>query len=193
MRRRNGLVVLALAVAAGALFAAVAGAAAGPRVQTSAARTVSCTTDEGAMQFSAFATNPMVKSANVTISTGNPNSPNGLLGVSSEQPKYGLAARCHSVANHVVLSHRGLTSAGVVHAGDVRSPAVYCAATSRVLLRLLVSYSSAGKPVSAAVEALTQPKPRGGKTPVSKRIGFVQWSPKRSVTYYATSACRSQY
>ena len=44
----------------------------------------------------------------------------------------------------------------------------------------------------ATIEVLTQPRARGGKTPKSKRIGYVQWSPTRSVTYYS-SACTSQY
>ena len=74
------------------------------------------------MQLWAFATNPTIGSANVTISTGDPNQTTGLLGVSSQQEHYGLGSRCHSVRKRVVLSRRGLTSAGVVHAGDVRSP-----------------------------------------------------------------------
>jgi len=141
----------------------------------------------------AFATNPSMGSANVTISTGNPNVPVGLLGVSSTQPHYGLDGRCHSVVKRVVLGRRGLASAGAVHAGDIQSPTVYCAATPRVLMRLLISYNAAGKPVNATIEILTQPKPRKGRTPKSKPIGYVRWSPQRSVTYYSSSACTSQY
>jgi hypothetical protein len=166
-------------------------ASAGDRAEVQARRTVSCNTAEGALQLWAFATNPTIGSAGVTISTGNPTQATGLLGVSSQQQHYGLGSRCHSVVRHVVLSRRGLTSAGVVHAGAVRSPTVYCSATRRVLIRLLISYNASGKPVSATIEVLTQPKPRGGKTPKSKRIGYVQWSPKQSVTYYS-SACSSQ-
>jgi hypothetical protein len=143
------------------------------------------------LQLWAFATNPQIGSAGVTISTGNPSVSTGLLGLSSEQPHYGLGSRCHSVVKRVAVSHRGLTSAGVVHAGDVRSPTVYCAATPRVLMRLLISYNGSQRPVSATIEVLTQPKPRHGKTPKRKRIGYVQWSPKQSVTYYS-SACTSQ-
>jgi hypothetical protein len=57
-------------------------------------------------------------------------------------------------------------------------------------MRLVISYASQ-KPVSAMIEVLTQPKARNGKTPKSKRIGFVQWSPTRAVTYYS-AACTSQ-
>jgi len=59
-------------------------------------------------------------------------------------------------------------------------------------MRLVISYNSSQKPVSATIEVLTQPRARNGKTPRRKRIGYVQWSPKRSVTYYS-SACTSQY
>ena len=152
---------------------------------------MSCTTDEGALQIWAFATKPTFGSAGITISTGNPTLSTTLLGVSSQQTHYGLADRCHSVVKHVVLSRRGLTSASVVNAGDIQSPTVYCAATRRVLIRLLISYNSSDQPVAATLEVLTQPKARSGKTPKSKRIGYVQWSPKRSVTYYS-SACKSQ-
>ena len=185
-RLRVGILGLALA---GVLAQA---AAAGRRLEVQARRTVSCTTAEGALQLSAFATNPQIGSANVTISTGNPNLATGLLGVSSQQTHYGLGSRCHTVVKRVVLSHRGLTSAGAVHAGDFRSPSVYCAATRRVLIRLLISYNDSQKPVSATIEVLTQPRSRHGKTPKSKRIGYVQWSPKQSVTYYS-AACTSQY
>ncbi|HKD94293.1 MAG TPA: hypothetical protein VKB43_06240, partial [Gaiellaceae bacterium] len=67
-RSAIGLVVLALAaaLAAGAPFAA-----AGHRVETQVRRTVSCTTEQKALKLWAFATNPTMGSANVTISTGN--------------------------------------------------------------------------------------------------------------------------
>jgi len=48
------------------------------------------------------------------------------------------------------------------------------------------------KPVSATIEVLTQPKARNEKTPKSKRIGFVQWSPDHAGTYYRSAACTSQ-
>jgi hypothetical protein len=189
MRSRYGVGIVVLALS---MLIAAPLASAGHRLEVQARRTVSCTTAEGALQLWAFATNPAIGSAGVTISTGDPNNqPAGLLGVSSQQERYGLGSRCHSVREHVVLSRRGLTSAGVVHAGDVRSPTVYCAATRRVLIRLLISYNASHKPVNATIEVLTQPKARAGKTPRSKRIGYVQWSPKQSVSYYS-SACTSQ-
>ena len=184
---RSAVGMLALVVS----LALVGVAAAGHQEETQTRRTVSCSTEEDALQLSAFATNPQIGSANVTISTGNPNLATGLLGVSSQQTHYGLGSRCRTVAKRVVVSHRGLTPAGVVHAGDFRSPTVYCAATRRVLMRLLISYNSSQQPVSATIEVLTQPRARHGKTPKSKRIGYVQWSPKQSVTYYS-SACTSQ-
>jgi hypothetical protein len=178
---------LAVALVLGSCLATLS-AAANRRADVQVRRTFSCTTELGALQLTAFATNPTIGSANVTVSTGDPNQATGLLGVSSEQKHYGLGSRCHSVVRHVVLSRRGLTSAGVVHAGDVRSPTVYCSATRRVLMRLLITYNDSGKPVSATIEVVTEPK-RNRK---SKRIGFVQWSPKKSVTYYS-SRCTSQY
>lgn len=184
MRSRYGVGIAVLALS---VFIATPLASAGHRLGVQARRTLSCATEQGALQLMAFATNPTIGSANVTISTGDPNQATGLLGVSSQQQHYGLGSRCHSVKKRVVLSRRGLTPAGVVHAGDVRSPTVYCAATPRVLIRLLISYSASQKPMSATIEVVTQPK-RNRK---SKRIGYVQWSPKRSVTYYS-SACTSQ-
>lgn len=184
MQMRSAVGMLALAVALG--LAGVA--AAGHQEATQTRRTVSCSTELDALQLWAFATNPSIGSAGVTISTGNPNQSVGLLGVSSQQPHYGLDARCHSVTKKVVLSHRGLTSGAVVHAGDIQSSPVYCGATRHVLMRLLISYNSSQQPVSATIEVLTQPRARGGKKPKSKRIGFVRWSPARSVTYFS-SAC----
>ena len=95
------------------------------------------------------------------------------------------------MAKRVVPNRRGLTSAGAVHSGDVRSPTVYCAATRRVLIRLVLSYNASQEPVSATIEVVTQPKARNGTKPKSKRIGFIQWSPQKSVTYYSL-ACTSR-
>jgi hypothetical protein len=191
MRRRHGIGLLVLVVVA-AFVAGAPFAAAGHRLETQVRRTVSCKTQERALKLWAFATNPTIGSANVTISTGDPNLPTGLLGVSSTQTRYGLDSRCHTVPKRIALNRRGLASAGAVHAGDVRSPTVYCAATQRVLMRLVISYNSSQQPVSATIEILTQPKPHKGNAPKSKRIGYVQWSPHQSVTYYS-SACTSQY
>ncbi len=196
MQPRNGIGILALALAvlAGGLYLAAPFAAAGQQAVAKTRRTLSCATDEGALQLWAFATDPSAGSAGITIGTGNPTLSTSLLQVSSvgQQPHYSVAAgRCHSTTKQVVLSRRGLTPAGVVHAGDLRFPAVYCAATRRVLIRLLISYGASEKPTAATIEVLTQPRARSGKTPKSKRLGYVQWSPKRSVTYYS-SACTTQ-
>jgi hypothetical protein len=182
--------VLAAAVALGVgLCSASLGAAAGNRNEVQVRRTVSCATKLGALQISAFATNPSIGTANVSITTGDPNnSPTGLLGLSSQQPRYGLGGACRSVTKPVALSHRGLVSAGVVHSGDIRWPTAFCGASRRVLVRFALALSSSGKPVSATIAIATQPTAHGKK---SKPIGFVQWSPSRSVTYHAPS-CTTQ-
>jgi hypothetical protein len=192
MRRRHGI-GLAVLVAVAAFVAAAPFAAAGHRAETQVRRTVSCTTAQGALKLWAFATNPTIGSANVTVSTGDPNVSIGLLGLSSTQTHYGLDSRCHTVLKRVALNRRGLASAGAVHAGDIQSPTVYCAATRRVLMRLVITYNSSQEPVGATIEVLTQPKPRKRTTPKSKRIGYVQWSPQRAVTYYSSPVCTSQY
>src|SRR3954467_7947116 len=109
MRSRYAVGILALALAvvlAEGLYRATPPAAASQGVEAKARRTVSCTTDERALQIWAFATNPSIGSAGVTISTGNPTLSTSVLGVSSQQTHYGLAGRCHSVAKRVVLSRR---------------------------------------------------------------------------------------
>ena len=95
MQSRYGIGIVVVLVLAATLSGQ---AAAGRRVEVQVTRTLSCATDEGALQLWAFATNPSTGSANVTISTGNPTVPTGLLGMSSTQPHYGLNSRCHSVA-----------------------------------------------------------------------------------------------
>lgn len=187
-RTKTVSLLAAAALAAGA-YGAVGTASAGNRAVALVRRTVSCATELRALQISAFASNPSIGSANVSITTGDPQTADGLLGMSNEQPQYGLSSRCHAVSKTVSLTHRGLTSAGVVHAGDIRYPTAYCAATSRVLLRFVIGLNSSGKPVSATVAAWTQPK--AGKKAKSKPIGFVHWSPARSVTYYR-AGCTTQ-
>jgi hypothetical protein len=173
---------LAAAVALGvALYGASLTAAAGNRIEAQIRRTVSCTTALRALQISAFASNPSTGTASVTISTGDPNASTDLLGLSAQQG-YGLSGLCHRVTKRVALTHRGLTSAGVVHAGDIRWPVAFCSASRRVLLRLVIGLNASGKPVNATIAIRTQPTGRGKKT---KPIGFVQWSPSRAVTYHA--------
>jgi hypothetical protein len=181
--------VLAAAVALGVgLYAASLGAAAGKRNEIQVRRTVSCATKLGALQISAFATNPTIGTANVSITTGDPNHDSvGLFGLSTGQPRYGLNSACHSVTKQVALSHRGLVSAGVVHSGDIRWPTAFCSASRRVLVRFSLALNSSGKPVSATVAIAMQPA-RGKK---SKPIGFVQWSPSRAVAYHAPG-CTTQ-
>ena len=87
MKALGFAVVTALAVA---LSGGWSPAAEAQGTVTLARRTLSCTTQEGALQVTAAATNPTIGSANVTISTGNPTQATGLLGVSSQQPHYGL-------------------------------------------------------------------------------------------------------
>ncbi len=180
---------LAGAVALGVvLYGASLGLAAGNRVETQVRRTFSCATTQGALQISAYASNPTIGTANVSITTGDPNSATGLLGMSTGQPRYGLGGACRSVTKQVAMTHRGLTSAGVVHAGDIRWPTVFCAASPRVLLHFVLALNASGKPVSATIAIRTQPNARGKK---SKAIGFVQWSQARSVTYHAPG-CTTQ-
>jgi hypothetical protein len=181
--------VLAAAVALGAgMYGASLGAAAGNRNELQVRRTVSCATKLGALQISAFATNPSIGTANVSITTGDPNnSPTGLLGMSTGQPRYGLSGTCHSATKPVALTHHGLVSAGVVHSGDIRWPTAFCGASRHVLVRFALALNSSGKPVSATIAIATQPA-HGKK---SKPIGFVQWSASRSVTYHAPS-CTTQ-
>ena len=184
-----GVVALAGVLALGLSWVATTAAARG-RIETQVRRTVSCPTELQAVQISAFASNPSIGAADMSITTGNPNSADGLLGVSSKQKQYGLSSTCHVVAKRVALTHRGLTSAGVVHAGDVRWPTAYCPATRRILLRFVIKLDASEKPLSATIEVRTQPKARRGK-PKSKKIGFVQWSRTRSITYYSSS-CTNQ-
>lgn len=190
MKKTLGLAA-AVTLAAG-LYAASVSSAAGKRVETQLRRTVSCATSLRALQISAFASNPNVfhGAASLSIDTGSPNAnaSKGLLGLSTQQNQYGLSSSCHSVTKRVPLTHRGLTSAGASHAGDITWREAYCPAPRHVLLHFVLGFDSTGKPVSATIAIRTQPKAPGGK---SKPIGFVQWSPARSITY-AASACTVQ-
>jgi hypothetical protein len=179
--------VAAVTLALGLYTAAAAGA--GDRVELQVRRTVSCTTSLRALQISAFPHDPQTGSANVSITTGNPSSAIGLLGMSTLEAKYGLSKTCHSVSTQVALSHRGLTTVGAVHAPAEGWPMAYCPAPARILLRFVVAFDTSGKPLSATVAIRTQPKPGSGKK--SRALGFVQWSPARSVMYHA-AACNSQ-
>ena len=180
------------ALAVGLYGASIAGASR-DRVATQVRRTVSCPTKLGALQISAYASNPTIGSANVSITTGNPMTATGLMGMSSQQPRFGLNGTCHTVATRVAMTHRGLSSfLGVSHAGDIGWTSMYCPVTPRVLLRFVIGLDPSDKPITATVAVRTQPKASAGKSGKSKSIGFVQWTPKRSVTYYA-SRCATEH
>lgn len=176
-------------VAAAVVGAVVAPAGANRQAQERVDRRVSCKTATGALNISAFARNPAVGAAAADIGTGDPSRPIVLVGVDTRYKHYTLGSSCRRVTRRVALTHRGLTSAGVVRAGDYRSPIVYCAATAHVLLHFQISFDAAGKPASATMAVRSQPKLHNGITPRSKPIGYVQWSPQRSVTYYSSRAC----
>lgn len=147
---------------------------------------MSCATETRALQLIAFARNPVAGAAAATVSTGDPNKPTLLVGVDTRYKDFVLSKNCGRFARRIPLSRRGLTSAGVVHEGDVRSPSVYCGATGHVLVRFQLGFDAAGKPVSATIAVRN--RPRNGK---SKAIGYMQWSPQRSTTYYSR-ACTPQ-
>jgi hypothetical protein len=187
------MVAAAVALTVVVTAIAVSAPAAADRQSSVVERKVSCATELGALQMGVFARNPAAGAAAANIYTGDPNgpTPNILLAVDTRYKHYVLGNSCRRVAKRIALTHRGLTSSGVVHAGAYRSPTIYCAATKRVLLRFRLGFDAAGKPVSATIAIRTQPKARSGKRPKSKPIGYVQWSPQRSVTYYSP-ACTSQ-
>jgi hypothetical protein len=189
MGRRLVLGVGAAALIALAAAGAAVSSAAGPRghAQARIEGTVTCAAQAGALQIIAFARNPAAGGASASVFTGNPSTPTLLAGVDTRHTHYVLDGSCDRVRAKVPLTHRGLTSAGVVHAGDYTSPAVYCAAPRRVLVHFQFGFDAGGKPVSATIAVRT--KPRAHKK--SKAIGYVQWSPKRSVTYYS-HACTAQ-
>lgn len=154
---------------------------------------MSCATQLGALQLDVFARNPAAGAAAADVHTGDPNAPtpNIIVAVDTRYKHFVLGTSCGRVAKKIALTHRGLASSGVVKAGDYRSPTIYCAATKRVLVHFRLGFDATGKPISATIAVRTQPKPHNGKTPKSKPIGFAQWSPQRSVTYYS-AACTSQ-
>jgi hypothetical protein len=181
--------MVTVAVVLGVVATAIAVSAPAAADQTNIIeRKVSCATEHGALQMDVFARIAGAASAN--IHTGDPNAmpPSILLAVDTRVKHYVLGDSCRRAAKRIALTHRGLTSAGVVHAGDYPSPAIFCGATKRVLLHFKLGFDAAGKPTIATVAVRTQPR-AGHK---SKPIGYVQWSPQRSVTYYSSRACTSQ-
>src|SRR5436305_9234921 len=89
--------------------------------------------------------------ASAVIDTGDPNLPTTLDGVDTRYKHFALGKSCRRVSRRIALTHRGLTSAGVVRAGNKRSPTVYCSATAHVRIHFKLSFDSAGKPVNATI------------------------------------------
>lgn len=170
------------------LYGASTSEAAGGRVETQVKGKVSCPTTFADLQMSAFANNPTIGSANVEITTGNPNQnpPTTLLSWSSKQKGYGLNSICRREAKQVALTHRGLATAFVSRAGYITWRSANCSAPPRVLVRYVIGLDASGDPVKATIAVRTQPNARTGKK--SKPIGYVQWTPTKS-TLYARSAC----
>lgn len=183
MRRVAPVVVLTVALAASANATSAT-----PKTVD---RTVSCATELGALQFDAMATNPSAGGASASIGTGNPNNGAGLLWFAtghSHTTNYSVGNTCRTVKTRVAFTHRGLASSGVSLAGQYRSPgAAFCSAPRHVLLRFRAGFDGSGNPITATIAIWTQPAAHRAARP----IGFVQWSPSRSVTYYSP-ACTSQ-
>ena len=155
------------------------------------AGTLSCSTFEGAVQLNAIAYRPAFKYAAAFIDTGFPDTPGTitLVGVQTDKSNYTLDKRCSRTKRSVHFTHRGLSSAGVVKAGYNQSPEVYCGAPSRVFVRYRLGFASSGKPATATIAVWAK---RKGSSRL-REIGYVQWSPSRSVTYYSRKSCTSQY
>jgi hypothetical protein len=157
---------------------------------SSVAGTVSCTSLQGSMQISAYAYRPSVGIAGIFVYTGPPNTPAtvDLVAIQSGASKYALDQRCGRTKASVRLTHRGLSSAGVVKAGYDQSLTVYCGVPSRILVRYRIGYASSGRPATANVAIWAKRK----KSSKLHEIGYVQWSRSRSTTYYAAKSCVAQ-
>jgi hypothetical protein len=186
-------------IAAGAVTCAVAAASVwtgpAPAAQRhssgkSAAGTVSCATSLGSVQLNAIAYRPSLGHAAALIETGFPDTPatTVLVGVQTDKSNYVLDDGCSRTKRSVRFTHRGLRSAGVVKAGYNQSPEVYCAAPGHVFVRYRISFASSGKPATAKMTVWFKRK----KSSRLSEIGYVQWSPSRSTSYYATKACTSK-
>lgn len=179
---RGALVALSTAVAAATAITAAANAGTARRAGTTVNRTLSCTTAAGALRISAFAEVADGQGASAGIGTGTQAANKWLVAVDTRYKNYESDV-CHTVKTRVAFTHRGLTSAGISSAGQYNGPpTVYCAAAAHVLLRFRIAFDSSDTPAQATMAVWTQPKK---KTLRSKAITFVQWSPKRSVTYYS--------
>ena len=195
MQRFRGVRLVALVAVVSALTAS-AWTIAAPAARSSALRTVagtvSCTTWQGSLQISAYAYRPdPYDYAAATIFTGPPNTPATipLVQVETDKSRYTLDKGCSPAKKSVPLTHRGLTSAGVVKAGYYQSLTAFCGAPSRVLIRYRIGLASSGKPATAAMTVWAKRK----QSSRLHQIGYLKWSRSRSITYYSRKSCVGQY
>jgi len=194
MQRSDGFRVIVVAVtsvlAAAGAWSTSAPAAQGDSTLKYAAGKVSCATTLGALQLDAIAYRPSLGYAAALIRTGFPDTPatTTLVGVQTDKSDYTLDKGCRQTNRSIRLTHRGLSSAGVVKAGYNQSPEVYCGAPGRVLVRYRIGFASSGKPATATMSVWGKRK----KSSRLREIGYVQWSRSRSISYYSAKACTSR-
>jgi hypothetical protein len=197
MERCRGIPIVAVVAVTSVVAAAGAGlwtaAARGARRHSAVrtvAITVSCATSHGALEINAYAYRPSVGYAVAPIVTGQADTAAAvvLLGVQSNKSSYTLDGSCSKTKVSVEFTHHRLRSAGVVKAGYYHSPTIYCGTPSSVFLRYRIGFASSGKPASATIAVWAR---HNGSSRL-REIGYVQWSPRRSTTYYSGKACVSQ-
>jgi hypothetical protein len=188
--RLVALFVVVCALAASASTVAAPAAAPESSLKTIAG-TVSCTTAVGALQISAFAYRPSVGHAGAFVMTGPENTPAAfaLVGAETDKANFTLDKGCSSTKKSVRLTHRGLSSAGVVKAGYNQSTTVFCGVPGRVIVRYRIGLADSGKPATAILAVWAKRK----KSSRLREIGYVQWSRSRSVSYYSKKACINEY
>jgi hypothetical protein len=195
MQRCRGVTIVAVVGITSVMAAAGAWTARAPAAQhhpaaKTVAGTVSCATSHGALEINAYAYRPSVGYATAPIVTGQADTAAAivLLGVQSNKSSYTLDGSCSKTKVSVQFTHRRLRSAGVVKAGYYHSPTIYCGAPSRVFVRYRIGFASSGKPATATIAVWARSK----KSSRLREITYVQWSPRRSITYYSGKACVSQ-
>jgi hypothetical protein len=196
MQRSRGVRIVAVAAVASVIAVASAWTASAPAAQhlwelKTVAGTVSCSTLQGSMQLDAIAYCPARGYGAAFIYSGPPNTGYTveLVGVQTDKSNYTVDRRCSRTKKFLRFTHRGLGSAGVVKAGYNQSPIAYCAVPGRVLIRYRFDLSSSGKPATATIAVWKKSK----KSSRLREVGYVEWSPKRSITYYSRQTCTSQY
>lgn len=184
------VVALCCAIAAASVSATPA-LAAGRDSTGKVTGTVSCATWQGSLQISAFAYRPSLGYAAAIVFTGPPNTPATIqmVDVETDKSNYTLDHGCSKTKKSVPLTHRGLSSAGVVKAGYNQSLTAYCGAPAHVVVRYRIGLASSGKPATATMTIWGKRK----KTSKLHQIGYVQWSRSRSITYYSKKSCVAQY